>query len=169
MFKGSIKNFFLTLIILGFWGCASHDEQMEETLTSQPQLDSPGAALKSEENLEEGEGGTYSSQKIHFDFDKDSIREEFSGILEGLAKELKASKSKKIKVVGHCDKRGTPEYNLGLGNRRAVATKKYLEYLGADASQIETVSMGEESPLSYDNNEEAHALNRRAEFEVINY
>ena len=72
-----------------------------------------------------------------------------------------------IKIEGHCDERGTVEYNLGLGDRRAMSVKNYLIDLGISADRIETISYGKERPVDPGHNEDAWAKNRRAEFRVI--
>src|SRR5205807_5871502 len=73
----------------------------------------------------------------------------------------------RIRISGHCDERGSDEYNLALGNRRATAAKQYVVSHGIDAGRIETVSYGEERPLASGHDEEAWAQNRRDEFEIL--
>jgi len=99
---------------------------------------------------------------IHFDFDKYDIRPEDGAILRENAALLKKFPSMKIQVEGHCDERGTIEYNLALGERRANKTKDYLVSLGISAIRISTISYGKEKPLDPGHNEEAWAKNRRA-------
>jgi peptidoglycan-associated lipoprotein len=99
---------------------------------------------------------------IHFDFDKYDIRPEDAGILNDNSTLLMRYPSVKIQIEGHCDERGTVEYNLALGERRANSTKKYLVSLGISPDRISTISYGEERPLDPGHNEEAWAKNRRA-------
>ena len=99
---------------------------------------------------------------IHFDFDRYDIRPEDGAILRENAALLKKFPSMKIQVEGHCDERGTIEYNLALGERRANKTKDYLISLGVSAVRISTISYGKEKPLDPGHNEEAWAKNRRA-------
>src|SRR5207244_7375930 len=73
----------------------------------------------------------------------------------------------RLRIRGHCDERGSDEYNLALGNRRATAAKQYVVSHGIDGSRIETVSYGEERPLAQGHDEEAWAQNRRDEFEIL--
>jgi peptidoglycan-associated lipoprotein len=73
----------------------------------------------------------------------------------------------KIRIEGHCDERGTNEYNMALGERRANSAKKYLIKLGVKESQLSTISYGEEKPLDPGHNEEAWAMNRRAHFAIV--
>ncbi len=104
---------------------------------------------------------------IHFDFDKYNIRREDTEILKGNAALLKKNPKITIQIEGHCDERGTVEYNLALGERRANNTKKYLVSLGVSADRISTISYGKERPLDPGHNEEAWARNRRAHIVVL--
>lgn len=104
---------------------------------------------------------------IHFDFDKYDIRPVDTEILKENATLLKKYPKVKIQIEGHCDERGTNEYNLALGERRANSTKKYLLSLGISADRISTISYGEEKPLDPGHNEEAWAKNRRAHFIIL--
>src|SRR6266581_2901774 len=104
---------------------------------------------------------------IHFDYDKANIRSEDAGTLDQKVAILQANPELKIRVGGHCDERGSDEYNLALGNRRAQAAKQYLVSHGIDAGRIETQSWGEEKPLAQGHDEAAWSQNRRDEFEVI--
>ena len=83
-------------------------------------------------------------------------------MLRAHAAYLVENKGTTITIEGHCDERGTPEYNIALGERRAKATKRYLNSLGVANSQMETVSYGEEKPLVSEHNSKAYAQNRRA-------
>jgi peptidoglycan-associated lipoprotein len=98
---------------------------------------------------------------IHFDFDKYNIRPEDAEILKENAALLKKYPKVKIQVEGHCDERGTTEYNLALGERRANSAKRYLVSLGISPDRISTISYGKERPLDPSHNEEAWAKNRR--------
>lgn len=99
---------------------------------------------------------------IYFEFDKSTLSSDFSAILDAHAAFLTANSSSSVLVEGHSDERGTPEYNIALGERRANAVVTYLKNMGVSASQITTVSYGEEKPMSKDRTEEAFATNRRA-------
>jgi peptidoglycan-associated lipoprotein len=99
---------------------------------------------------------------IHFDFDKYDIRPGDTAILKGNAEVLKKYHMVKIQIEGHCDERGTNEYNLALGERRANSTKKYLLSLGVSPERVSTISYGEERPSDPGHTEEAWAKNRRA-------
>lgn len=104
---------------------------------------------------------------IHFHFDKYDIRPEYAEILKENAAVLKKFPTVKIQIEGHCDERGTLEYNLALGERRANSTKRYLLALGIPGERISTISYGEESPLDPGHHEEAWAKNRRAQFIIL--
>ena len=99
---------------------------------------------------------------IYFDFDVSNVNEQFSAILDAHAKFLNANSDVKVLVEGHADERGTPEYNIALGERRAKSVVTYLENMGVAASQITVVSYGEEKPMIKDRSEDAFAKNRRA-------
>lgn len=99
---------------------------------------------------------------IYFDFDVSNVNEQFSAILDAHAKFLNTNSDVKVLVEGHADERGTPEYNIALGERRAKSVVTYLENMGVAASQITVVSYGEEKPMIKDRSEEAFAKNRRA-------
>jgi len=104
---------------------------------------------------------------IHFDFDKYDIRPGDASILNENAALLKKYPNVKIQIEGHCDERGTVEYNLALGERRANSTKNYLASHGVFPSRISTISYGKEKPLDPGHNEEAWAKNRRAHIVIL--
>jgi peptidoglycan-associated lipoprotein len=103
---------------------------------------------------------------INFDFDSSSIRPDAREILQVNASYLLKHRVSSVIIEGHCDERGTAEYNMALGERRAQETKKYLVNLGIKESIMKTISYGSERPLFPDSNEEAWAKNRRAHFVV---
>ena len=104
---------------------------------------------------------------IHFDFDKYDIRPEDTEILKENGALLKRYPNVKIQIEGHCDERGTDEYNLALGERRSSSTKKYLISLGISPDRISIISYGEEKPLDASSHEEAWAKNRRAHTVIL--
>ena len=99
---------------------------------------------------------------IHFDFDRYDIRREDEEVLKENAALPKKYPKTKIQIERHCDERGTVEYNLALGERRANNTKKFLVSLGIASNRISAISYGKEKPLDSGHNEEACAVNRRA-------
>ncbi|RPJ11895.1 MAG: peptidoglycan-associated lipoprotein Pal [Deltaproteobacteria bacterium] len=104
---------------------------------------------------------------IHFDFDKYDVRPQDAQIMKENAALLTKHPTVKIQVEGHCDERGTAEYNLALGERRANSAKKYLVSLGIPENRLSAISYGEENPLDPAHNEEAWAKNRRAHFVIL--
>jgi peptidoglycan-associated lipoprotein len=103
---------------------------------------------------------------IHFDYDKSDIRQNDQAVLDRKAAIMGANPGLRVRISGHADERGSDEYNLALGNRRAGAAKRYLEGKGVDGSRIDVISYGEERPLEQGSSEEAYAANRRDEFEI---
>jgi len=99
---------------------------------------------------------------VHFDFDKYDIRPADAAVLKGNADLLKKYHSVKIQIEGHCDERGTVEYNLALGERRANSTRNYLVSIGVSPERVSTISYGKERPLDPAHNEAAWTKNRRA-------
>jgi peptidoglycan-associated lipoprotein len=106
------------------------------------------------------------SEKIYFDYDKADLKPEAQSILEKKAKFLLSNGSYSLTIEGNCDERGTNEYNLALGERRADAAKKFLSSLGVAESRIATISYGEEKPVDSGRDETAWAKNRRDEFRL---
>jgi len=104
---------------------------------------------------------------IHFDFDRATLRGDDMGALDQKVAILSANPDLRIRISGHCDERGSDEYNLALGNRRATSAKEYLVSHGIDASRIETASFGEERPVAMGHDEDSWAQNRRDEFEIL--
>jgi peptidoglycan-associated lipoprotein len=104
---------------------------------------------------------------IYFDFDKSDIRSDARDIMAQNAKALTERPTATIRVEGNCDERGTEEYNLALGERRASAAKDYLVNYGIEAAKISTISYGESRPVDFGHNEDAWAKNRRDDFVVL--
>jgi len=102
-----------------------------------------------------------------FDYDKSDIKTEFRDSLEQNARFLSRNPSVKIMVEGHCDERGTREYNIALGNRRAEAVRQFLTALGVDGARMQTISYGREKPFADCHDESCWAQNRRAHFVIL--
>jgi len=111
-----------------------------------------------------GEGGPLLD--IHFEYDRATLTEEARATLEKHALWMQSHREAKLTIEGHCDERGTTDYNLALGEQRARAAMEYLTSLGVTASRARTVSYGKERPLDRAGTEAAHARNRRAHFSV---
>jgi peptidoglycan-associated lipoprotein len=144
---------------------AERDRQAREEadrVARQREADSLAALSRSSEEVRNS-----LASMIHFDLDKSNIRSDDMGMLDQKVAILQANSDLRIRIGGHCDERGSDEYNLALGNRRAQAAKQYLVSHGIDASRIETQSWGEEKPAVDGHDESAWSQNRRDEFEVI--
>jgi peptidoglycan-associated lipoprotein len=179
------KGLIITILILGIafimTGCPKKTVVKEEPSVKKEEAMKPEAermAKEKESKAKEGfekslvakrtpgiEGEVFESsllKDIHFDFDKYNIRPGDAAILKENAALLKKYPNVKIQIEGHCDERGTIEYNLALGERRANSTKNYITSLGISPDRISTISYGKERPLDPGHNEEAWAKNRRA-------
>ena len=108
----------------------------------------------------------FSNQNIHFEFDSAQLSSMAKQLIEEKAEWLGANSGVAVIVEGHCDERGTTDYNIALGERRAIVVKNYLVNLGISGSRLTTVSFGEEKPLDPAVNEAAYRKNRRAQFVI---
>lgn len=104
-------------------------------------------------------------QDIFFDYDQSALRADARRVLDGNAEVIKASAGQVVTLEGHCDERGTVEYNIALGERRAREAKNYLVNLGVPDSQLRTISYGEEQPFDPGHDESAWSKNRRVHFQ----
>ena len=175
--------FAITLISVCFWGgCAGAGTQkrLEATASAVEQEHRSSAALSAEKSLQqqlaekhaslaslEYEINTFNNQAIFFAYDSSDIADESARILRIKADILKRHPQYATLIEGHCDERGTIEYNLALGDRRARAARDYLIDLGIEPERIQTISYGAERPLDPGHNEEAWAKNRRARFTLV--
>jgi len=130
-------------------------------------------ALEEERLKEEAKRGAekaardrFVNEDIHFEFDKSALLPEAQEILKIKAQWLRKNPGVSVIIEGHCDERGTNEYNIALGDRRAKSSKSFLINLGIAGSRFETISYGEEQPVDPGNNEQAWAKNRRAHFVI---
>lgn len=168
--KSLLKGSALILSLLALAACSSTDnetETVEEPVTEVveevvkdvvPEVIEPTA----EELLAQKLAELMANNTLYFDFDESGIRSEFTDLLEAHASFLRDNPNQSVLIEGHADERGTPEYNIALGERRANAVSKYLQSMGVLSSQITTVSYGEEKPAAEGHDEDAFALNRRA-------
>ncbi|MEN6423611.1 MAG: peptidoglycan-associated lipoprotein Pal, partial [Smithella sp.] len=185
----TLKGVFVVMILslLIFTGCAEKKSvvtgdtaQKQETITapaagaaaqkdlakSQESSDAQAAGKEQSVDLEKMAKAESPVSDINFDFDSFSVRPDARDILKVNANYFMKHRVSSIVIEGHCDERGTAEYNMALGERRARETKQYLINLGIKESLIKTVSFGEERPLDPASNEDAWAKNRRAHFVV---
>jgi peptidoglycan-associated lipoprotein len=140
---------------------ASEGERLGDELAGQ------GAAVEeapAEEVPTEPARDLLSERKIYFDFDKSDIKDEFREVLQAHAEFLVSNPSASLVIEGHCDERGTREYNMALGERRAHSVFQYLTLQGVGKNQVRTVSFGEERPDVEGHDESAWKWNRRAVF-----
>lgn len=107
-------------------------------------------------------------EKVLFDFDQQTIKAEFHSGLEQLAEFMKKNTGTSLRITGHCDERGTAEYNLALGQRRAEEVMRFLLNHGVDSARLSTHSYGKEMLVDTSSTEQGHALNRRAELLASN-
>jgi peptidoglycan-associated lipoprotein len=107
--------------------------------------------------------GLPSERSVYYDYDKYDIKDQYRPILQAHAKFLTQNRGKKMLVQGNCDERGSREYNIALGQRRAEGVKRTLLLMGAASSQIEAVSLGEEKPRCSDHDEGCWSRNRRGD------
>jgi peptidoglycan-associated lipoprotein len=160
----------LALVGLFAWGCSSGPK--EETGQRPGTGSETGGTGGTDTGTGErpGGGGVSSEELagqlrvIYFDFDQYNLRDDARRDLDFNAEILKQNPDAVLVIEGHCDERGTNEYNLALGERRAQAAKDYLSRLGVDASRLSIISYGEERPSAMGHDEGAWSQNRRAEF-----
>ena len=191
-----MKNVLVVIFLaigLFFTGCASKKTVKSEEPQPQPEVQQKAAvlaketepkttefALPSEKITDQqlakfetkDETVVYSEEKskfddIHFDYDAYTIREEAHATLQSIASWLLKNSSASLLIEGHCDERGTNEYNLALADRRAKAARDYLSALGIDSRRLEMVSYGEEMPLCTEQTEECWLKNRRDHFVIL--
>ncbi len=167
---------FLVLAVLGLFlgGCGCFQQQMRGETQPPP---APVAQVVTPEAKQEmpvqavapapAPTPVVMLKDINFDFDKSNIRPADADILKQNLGWFSANEGKKVRIEGNCDERGTVEYNLALGQRRADSTKDFLANLGVNDKLLTTVSYGKEKPLCQEHNEECWAKNRRAHFVPI--
>jgi peptidoglycan-associated lipoprotein len=143
---------------------------MEEPKEEPAETPSEAAAEQPGEDVKEDTSGITASRNmflteyVHFAFDKYNLDDEAQAVLRRKAEFLQDNPEIYVTIEGHCDDRGTNEYNLALGDRRAESTKSFLLDLGIEAYRLSTVSYGEERPLCDERDEECWAKNRRSAF-----
>ena len=135
---------------------------VEQNVEDSVQVSAAKRAAEIEEQKRQELDRLRSEHIVYFDFDVSNVTSEFATILDAHAAFLSANPETKVLVEGHADERGTPEYNIALGERRAKAVVTYLENMGVSSSQISVVSYGEEKPMVKDRSEAAFSKNRRA-------
>lgn len=138
----------------------------------------PGAGVSSASamgGIPQGEGhpgwaenaDQFKSDTVYFDFDSSVVKDSEKSKLAAVADYLKSNSGEAVKIAGHCDERGTEEYNRALGERRALALREQLAGLGIDATRVDTISFGKDRPAESGHNEAAWSKNRRGEFILL--
>ena len=147
---------FILAMLCQVYSCASNVSDSVERMQY--------ASVAGEEYLLGDKLETNLDDKVYFDFDKSILDAEDKTLLEQYLPEIK--KAKIVRLEGHCDERGTREYNLALGERRALEVRDFLVVKGVSGKKIRVVSFGEEKPLKSASNEKAWAENRRVEISL---
>lgn len=140
---------------------AEADRKAQEARDAQVQAGSVNRVLTPVEEMKKELEALQNNQVVYFDFDRASISSKFYSVLDQHAAFLAKHSDQSVVVEGHCDSRGTPEYNIALGESRAKSVQTYLLNAGVSASQISVVSYGEEKPINSYNTDAAFAENRR--------
>jgi peptidoglycan-associated lipoprotein len=123
------------------------------------------AAAAASDRRTAGEAAAVLTQKVYFDFDRDVLRDDARATLDAKVPILLANPSVTLAITGHTDERGTAEYNLALGQRRAAQVKRYLVSKGIEDARLTTQSLGDSQPAVQGTDESAYQQNRRAEFQ----
>lgn len=172
----TFKNVAMALPLLALAACSSNDNSDEDSNLSanastevnqqitedRVQVTAAKRAAEIEEKKRQQLAKLRSEHIIYFDFDVSNVSSEFASVLDEHATFLNSNANVKVLIEGHADERGTPEYNIALGERRAKAVVTYLENMGVSADQLSVVSYGEEKPMVKDRSEDAFSKNRRA-------
>ncbi|AOM40806.1 peptidoglycan-associated lipoprotein Pal [Xenorhabdus hominickii] len=158
-----LKGLMLALPIMAVAACnntknANNDQSGVGTVDNS----SSKAGLSAEELARQQMQELQNNNIVYFGFDKYDINSEFAQMLDAHAAFLRSNPSVKVTIEGHADERGTPEYNIALGERRANAVKMYMQGKGVSADQLAIVSYGKEKPAVLGHDEAAYAKNRRA-------
>ncbi|WP_411358885.1 peptidoglycan-associated lipoprotein Pal [Pseudidiomarina salilacus] len=167
-----LKSLFIAVPMLTLAACSSSqsadDAANQQTNQQQQEQDGSGVEIdsaeraKTPEEIRAEQMETLRQENIvYFAFDDSRISSEYGSMLSEHAEFLVQNPNVTVTIEGHCDERGTPEYNIALGERRAKAVAQYLQNLGVSSNQIETVSYGEEKPLVNASTQAAYAKNRR--------
>ena len=162
-----LKGLLLALPVIAVAACSSHKNNNNDQTNGMGMGDGSNSGMNSG-NMSSDEQARLQMQElqknniVYFGLDKFDIQSEFAQMLDAHANFLRSNPSYKVTVEGHADERGTPEYNIALGERRANAVKMYLQGKGVGADQISIVSYGKEKPAVLGHDEAAYAKNRRA-------
>ena len=162
------------MIAVAAAACASHEQRTEPQVTDKSTGVNPPSATTGSNTVtptnpnagvsgNELHTGVLAKRSVYFDFDSNSVKDEYRGLIQAHSRYLNDHRDSRIRIEGNCDERGSREYNLALGQRRAEAVKKIMTVLGVNDGRIETVSFGEEKPVAMGHDEQSWAQNRRAD------
>lgn len=164
------KSLFSVLLVTLLSACAGQDVKDQPkaavggSAATQAGADAKSASQQSvTANPLKDPNNILSKRSVYYDFDKSDVKAEYTPMVEAHAKYLTGNKGAKVAVQGNCDERGSREYNLALGNRRADSVRKIMNVFGASDSQIEVVSLGEEKPRAACHDESCWKENRRSD------
>ena len=159
-----LKSLMIALPMFTLAACSSSNDSdaAAQEGAAQETMGAADQGLSADEQMRQKYEALRQDNTIYFGFDQDAIEGQYADLLQAHANFLREHNATKVLVEGHTDERGTPEYNIALGERRAKAVAKYLQNLGVDASQLSVVSYGEEKPADPGHAEDAFAKNRRA-------
>ena len=170
MFKRSAKNLVMAVVmaglVFGISACSKKDQNQETGMTQNDQVEQPKADTSAADAAAAAKAA-FTAEDIHFDFDSSAITPEAAEILKKKAQFLADNATANVNVEGHCDERGTEEYNRSLGERRALAVREEVALGGIDPKRVYTISFGEDRPAVDGHNEQAWAKNRRGEFILL--
>lgn len=169
----TVKALAIALPMLALAACSSTDESSESsqvdtnaeqstTVEDNVQVSAAQEAAKIEEQKRQELAQLRAEHIVYFDFDMSTVNSSYAAVLDAHAQFLNENSNVNVLVEGHADERGTPEYNIALGERRAKSVVTYLENMGVSSSQLTVVSYGEEKPMVKDRSENAFTKNRRA-------
>ena len=171
-----MKNVALYLAIAAIAaGCASKETKTDAPVTdrsagvSQPSGTAPGSsATPARQPTVSGNelrdpNNILSKRSVFFEYDSNAVKDEYRGLVQAHSRYMGDKRESKVRIEGNCDERGSREYNLALGQRRAESVKKMMTVLGVTDARIETISYGEEKPMSPGHDEQAWSQNRRAD------
>jgi peptidoglycan-associated lipoprotein len=145
-------------------GCVSDQECGSGMVCQNGECKEAGTKVSAQCRPTSGGGDVVALENVNFDFDQDDLTVNARNTLQQNAECIKQAPDVQIVLEGHCDERGTQEYNLGLGERRANAVKSYLKNLGIDTSRMKTLSKGENEPTCNEASDSCYSQNRRVEF-----
>jgi peptidoglycan-associated lipoprotein len=172
-----MKNLAMIVVVAAaLAGCASKEARQDTPVTDRssgvtaPTANNAAGSTTSPNRPQDVRGdplhdpsNVLSKRSVYFDYDSNAVKDEYRGLVQAHSRYLSDKRDSRIRIEGNCDERGSREYNLALGQRRAESVKKVMTVLGVQDARIETVSYGEEKPMAPGHDEQAWSQNRRAD------